>query len=549
MANQHPQGCTVNEALARALSDCGLGTMFGLLGDANLFMARHYVDDFSGRFVAATHEAGAVLMGLGHSLATGSPGLVSVTHGPGLTNALTALVDGVKARIPLLLLCGDTPAAAPDHFQNVSQRDFVLATGAAFVQLRAPETVLDDLLLALRTALFERKPVVMNIPAEFGWEEVDYRPVKLPSGPHRQFSTVGEELENAVGIIAAARSPIVLGGRGAMTAVDEAALIALAERTGALLATTLKGKGLFCEDPYNIGIFGGLSTPLGNELILASDCIIAFGASLNRWTTSQGSLLEGKRVIQCNLEAADLGAGIAPDAVLLGDPASVVADLMHWLDAAEIPPSGFRNEEIRERIDASDPFQGLADTATANTVDLTRSLLRLNDVIARDRIVVTDVGRFVGQAWKALSVASAGAFIHTVNFGSIGLAPGYAMGAAVASPQRPTVLVVGDGGFMLGGVSEFHTAVREQLDLIVIVCNDASYGAEHVQYADRGLDPRLALFDWPEFAAVAKVMGGHGVSVREPAELEAACEAIRDGRRPLLIDLKLHPGTMLPLDY
>lgn len=541
--------CSLNEAAARWLVDSGMTTMFGLLGDANLFMARSFADDCGGRFVPATHEAGAVLMGLGHALVTGQPGLVNVTHGPGLTNSLTALVDGVKGRVPLLLLCGDTPVAARDHFQNVSQREFVLATGAGFYQLRSPDTLFDDLVAALRDCALQRKPTVLNMPAEFGWEEVAYQPSHWRPARTPQISTSGDELDNAVGIIAAARSPIVLAGRGALAEKDEAALRALAERTGALLATTLKGKGLFHDHPYNLGIFGGLSTPVATELILQSDCVLAFGASLNRWTTANESLLKGKRVIQCSQEAADLDANYPPDAALTGDPASVAADIIYWLDQAEIPASGFRNEEVRQRIAACDPFAGLVDTATDDTVDLTRSLLTLNKAIPEDRIVVTDVGRFVGQTWKALDVARAGSFIHTVNFGSIGLGPGYAIGAAVASPERPTVLVVGDGGFMLGGVSEFHTAVRENIDLIVIVCNDSSYGAEHVQYTERNLDPGLSLFRWPEFSELAAVLGGSGIAVRNEDDLSAACEAIRVRRGPLLIDLKLDPSTMLPLDY
>jgi thiamine pyrophosphate-dependent acetolactate synthase large subunit-like protein len=541
--------CSLNEALARSLVDHGLTTMFGLLGDANLFMVQDFVDRCGGRFVAATHEAGAVLMGLGHSLISGRPGLVSVTHGPGLTNSLTALVDGVKARVPLLLLCGDTPAEARDHFQNVSQREFVLATGAGFEQLRTPATITEDLLAALRATILQRRPVVLNVPAEFGWQDVDYvhRPLRL--APSRPLKSQGDERDNAVGIIAAARSPLVLGGRGACCPEDEAALRGLAERTGALLATTLKGKGLFHGDPWNIGVFGGLSTPVASELIQESDCVIAFGASLNRWTTAEGSLLAGKRVIQCNFEARDLATHCSPDATLVGDPASVAAELMHWLDEAEIPASGFRNDSVRERLAACDPFAGLADTATDTTVDLTRSLARLQEALPENRVVVTDVGRFVGQAWKTLDVSRPGDFIHTVNFGSIGLGPGYAMGAAVAAPDRPTVLVTGDGGFMLGGVAEFTTAVREQLDLVVIVCNDGSYGAEHVQYTGRERDAALSLFRWPEFAALARTLGGTGVAVRDDADLALACEAIRARCGPLLIDLKLDPTTMLPLDY
>jgi thiamine pyrophosphate-dependent acetolactate synthase large subunit-like protein len=134
--------------------------------------------------------------------------------------------------------------------------------------------------------------------------------------------------------------------------------------------------------------------------------------------------------------------------------------------------------------------------------------------------------------------------MQTTSFGSIGLGMGAAIGAAVAEPDRPVVLMVGDGGFMLGGLTEFNSAVRHRSNLIVVVCNDGSYGAEHVQLRDKQMDPGLVMFDWPEFAPLAEALGGRGVTVRSMDELNAAGEAIRGRDRPLLIDIKLDPDRM-----
>lgn len=539
----------VHEATARALADNGIDTLFGLIGDANLFMVRSFVDDQNGRFVAAAHEAGAVLMAIGYALTTGKPGVVSVTHGPGVTNTLTALVEAVKGQVPLLVLCGDTPVMAAAHFQNVNQREFVLAAGAGFEQLRSPASAIQDLATALRRATLEKRPVVLNMPADFEWQEIEYAPVPVTVPSSRPALRDGAEMDNAVGIIASSRSPIVLAGRGAATPEAEAALVRLAERSGALLATTLKGRGLFGADPFNLGVFGTLSTPLAGDLIMQADCIIAFGASLNTFTAAKGPYLEDKRIIQCNLEALEVGRNIAPDAALVGDLAGTAEAIVHWLDEAEIPASGFRNDDVRRQLESQDPFSDLAHTATDSTVDLTRSLLRINDALHEDRIFVCDVGRYVGQAWKAIDVSRPWHYVHTVHFGSIGLGLSCAIGGAIAHADKPALLVTGDGGFMLGGLTEFHTAVRERLKLIVVVCNDGGYGAEYVQYEARDLDPALALFDWPDFAEVARSLGGKGITVRNEDELRAACAAITDLDGPLLVDLRLDPARMIPLDY
>jgi thiamine pyrophosphate-dependent acetolactate synthase large subunit-like protein len=108
------------------------------------------------------------------------------------------------------------------------------------------------------------------------------------------------------------------------------------------------------------------------------------------------------------------------------------------------------------------------------------------------------------------------------------------------------LLVIGDGGFMLGGLTEFHTAVRAGIDLTVMVCNDGGYGAEHIQFRTRNLAPDISLIPWPDFAGVAAALGGEGVTVRSDAELEAVRGRIaqRSSGKPLLIDLRLDPDRV-----
>ncbi len=115
---------------------------------------------------------------------------------------------------------------------------------------------------------------------------------------------------------------------------------------------------------------------------------------------------------------------------------------------------------------------------------------------------------------------------------------------ANAAPDRPVVLFSGDGGFMMGGLGEFNTAVRLKQDMVVILCNDSAYGAEHIQFIDRKMDPGLTQFDWPCFAEVATSLGGKGILVRSDDELQAALDAIETRDRPLLIELRLDPNDV-----
>src|SRR5690606_18510560 len=121
-----------------------------------------FARECGGRYVAAAHEGSAVLMALGYAQVTGKVGVATVTHGPGLTNTITALIEGVKGTTPIVLLAGDTAVTDKDNFQNVPQREHVLATGAGFEQMRAPETFAEDMATAFRRAQVERRPIVLN---------------------------------------------------------------------------------------------------------------------------------------------------------------------------------------------------------------------------------------------------------------------------------------------------------------------------------------------------------------------------------------------------
>ncbi len=526
----------VYQSIARAVCDHGVDTMFGLMGDANLFMVDSFVRDCAGRFVPAAHEGSSVLMAMAYAHVSGKVGVATVTHGPALTNCITALTEGVRGHIPMVLLAGDTAGANPRHLQSIDQRELVKSTGAGFEQLRAPETVSMDVARAFYRARVERRPIVLNMPADYMWLEVTHEAKVLdvftaPGGVAR-----GDILDEAIGMIASARRPLILAGGGAVAAREQ--LIRLADRLEAPLATTLKAKGLFNGHPYNIDIFGTLSTPAAYELIAQSDCIVCFGTGLHDFTTDHGKLMKGKRIVQVDAEPTAIGGGLHPDAALVADAGLTAETILYWLNEAEIAPSGFTRELDIETLTA----HPVGPNKTAEgCINYVHALERLEDALPKDRVLVTDGGRFMTEVWCRISAPDPQSFFGTPNFGSIGLGLQEAIGAGLAVPKRPVVLFIGDGGFMMGGINEFNTAVRLGLDLIVIVANDSAYGAEHIQFLDRQMDPSLTEFHWPSFAGVATSLGGQGIEVHSKAALETAIAALETRKTPVLIELRLDP--------
>jgi len=532
----------VHQAIASALAANGIDTIFGLIGDGNMFMVDSFVHDQGGTFVAAGHEAGGAFMALGYAALSGHVGICSVTHGPALANTMTALLQGVKASLPMVLLCSDV--GDPSHTQNIAQREIIVATGAGFEQLRSPETVAVDVANALRRAMIERRPVALNLPQDYDWADAaGFEPITVRLPDTSALIDEGVDFQNAVGIIAAAKRPVILAGRGASTSAARSAMLRVAERIGAPVATTLKAKDLFHGERHDLGICGTVSAPDTVDILLESDCLIAFGASLNAKTLSSGGFRKGKRIVQVNVAAHDIGQHYPVDAGVVGDPATVADRMLYWLDEAEIPGSGFRDGLSQADRWADDPEGGLDKPRAPGTVDYDCMFATLGPMLPENFVLVTDAGRFVLKAWTKLRVNGADAFLSTVDFGSIGLGMAHAIGAAYAKSERPIVLVTGDGGFMHGGLAEFNTAVRHKLDLIVIVCNNGAYGAEVEKFKrrhhDRQMQDGLISFDWPDLAQVATALGGAGVTIASEQDWSKARDAIDRRDRPLLIDVKL----------
>jgi thiamine pyrophosphate-dependent acetolactate synthase large subunit-like protein len=533
----------LHAALARALA-AGGEPLFGVVGDANAYMVDAFARSEGGRYVALANENGAVLAAIGAAMLSGRTGFATVTHGPALTNCVTALAEGVKSNTPMVLLCGDTPATDRENLQNIDQKAVILSSGAGFEQMRSPETALADLARAVRRARAERRPVAFNMPADQQWQEVAYTPVSwdVPDQPASRIE--GDALDNAVGMIAAARRPVVLAGRAAIDPESRAALLKLARRIEAPLATTMRAKNLFAGEDHALGVFGTVSTPAATEAIMQADCIIAFGASLNFHTTAQGSFVEGKRVIQVADRAQDLGVNAVADVAILGRIADAADTFTYWIEEAEIPASGFTHDLSAQGLDQ--PEITAAKEVSEGCVDFLTTLDRLNRVLPQDRTLVTDAGRWMVRSYGLLTAPGPRDHVTTASFGSIGLGMASAIGAAAMRPDRPTVLFCGDGGFMLGNLTEFNTAVRERMDLICVIFNDSSYGAEHIQFREKQLDPAITMFNWPDFVTVAEALGGAGMTVRDAADLERLTGAIdsRDRNRPFLIDVKLDPDQM-----
>ena len=307
----------------------------------------------------------------------------------------------------------------------------------------------------------------------------------------------------------------------------------------AVLTTTLKANGLFNNVNCNVGICGTLSTQVGYAAVNAADVIVSFGASLSNFTTDHGSLFKGKRVVQISDDPRDVNYHFRPDLALIADPTQTAQNIQYWLDEAEVEPSGFATEMKNQATETKRPK--LATKNQNDHIDFTAALDQLEQLLPENRLLVTDGGRFMTEVWSRISVPHPKNFIHSANFAAIGQGLQQAIGAAIAKPDEFVCLFVGDGGFMLGAINEFNTAVRLNINLLVVVCNDSAYGAEYIQFKDRQMSPALSQFDWPSFAEIATSLGGTGFKITSNKDLDFAVKKLNDLTGPVLFELCLDP--------
>lgn len=532
----------VHARVSAGLRELGVEVIFGLLGEGNM----HPVIGFAaggGRFVPTVTEGAAVSMADGYARVGRRLGVASVTHGPGATNALTALTEAVRSRTPLLVLTGDTPPRR-DHLQRFDLRGLAALAGAEYVRVGQAERVTADLEDAARCALARSCPVVLDVPVPLQRVDVPEAPPLLPIAPPRPGAPDEGALDRALGVLASARRPVVLAGRGAWDARAE--VLELAAALGAPVGTTLLARGLFAGEPLDLGVLGTLATDTAVRTVQGADCILVLGAGLNRYTTGDGSLLEDAAVVQVDRDPDRIGRAGAVAVGVVADVAAAASTMLAQLREADHRPASGHPAGLRAAL-VAEAQRPVTAVNGADTLD-PRTVMRWVDQVApADRVVVTDTGRFVYAPWQLLRVARPWDFAHTCNFASIGLGLATAVGAAVAT-GRPTVAVVGDGGAMMN-LLELSTAVRLRLPLLVVVCNDGAYGMEYRHLRAEGADPSPARCEWPDMAAVAASVGARSATVRTRADLDAVAGPVAGlgasgkGERPLLLDVRCDPDV------
>ena len=537
-----PQHSSVADVVGATVAAQGVKDAFGILGSGNLVVTNALVRH-GARFHHARHEMSAVCMADGYARVTGRVGVASVHQGPGLTNTMTGLAEAAKSRTPVLVLAGETPAAALTSNFRIDQHDLVESVGAIADRVHGARTAADDAARAYQRAAIEHRPVVLMLPIDIQPQPADQTaPSKPPLPPLSAPEPSPEAISNAADLLTQAARPAIIAGRGAVLAGAGPELERLGEAIGAILATSAPANGLFAGLPYALGISGGFASPFAAKTLPQADVVLVFGASVNHWTTKHGAMIgPAARLIQVDVEPRAIGRNRPADLAIIGDARGTANALADELHARRHTNQGFRTPELSRDIAANawrhDPYE---DASTEEWIDPRAMSIALNELLPRDRAVAVDSGHFLGYPSMFLDVPDARSWLFPNGFQAVGLGLGNAIGAAIAQPDRPTVAAIGDGGAFMA-LAELETAARLKLTLLVVIYDDAAYGAEVHHFAPMGHDVSLVRFPDADLAGIARAAGAKAATVRRVDDLGVVTEWLANPHGPLVLDVKVNP--------
>ncbi|MGF9648687.1 thiamine pyrophosphate-binding protein [Pseudarthrobacter oxydans] len=530
---------TVSGRVAQVLSSY-LSEVFGVMGNGNVYFL-DAAEKLGLRFSPVRHEGAAIAAADAYYRTSGRLAAGTTTYGPGYTNALTALAEAVQAQIPVVLVTGDAPSSGARP-QDVDQAAIAAGLGAAtFTVTRdAAGSITRQ---AVEYALTKRTAVVIAIPYDLAaLEAADEELPELPAA--KVTDDVDGDLGQAARLLAGANRPLILAGRGAHLAGAGPELRELADRLGALTAGTALALNLLNGEGY-LGVAGGFGTDTAAGLMGEADVVLVAGASLSPFTMRFGHLLgPDSTVIQVDTALQPTNQRV--DLFVSADAKSAASRLLSLLDG-EAAVKAWR-AEARKRLAEGPTHSPGSDVTEDGRLDPRSLATALDAVLPERRTVVQDGGHFIGWAPMYWNIPRPQDLVMVgTAFQSIGLGLASAVGAARALEDgRTLVLASGDGGFLMG-LPDLESLIGTASSAVVVIYNDAAYGAEIHQYGSQGLTEKPMLIPEVDFSGVARALGAESAVIRSLADLSALTEWIDAGAKGTFVaDCRITSSVRAP---
>lgn len=534
------------EAVIASLEAEGVDTVFGYPGGQAIKLYDALYDSEQLKHVLARHEQGAVHMADGYARATGKPGVVIVTSGPGATNTVTGIATAYMDSVPLVVITGQVPRAVigTDSFQESDIVGITMPVVKHSYLLQSTDDLTKTIREAFHIATTGRPgPVLIDIPSDLMGTtmEFDYPEEVSISSYKPTYRGNAKQIRAACKLIEESDRPILYVGGGVVISDASEELIGIANLMQIPVVTTLMGKGAFpASDPLNLGPVGMHGAKYSNLAMTESDLIIACGARFSdRVTGRLSEFAPNAKVIHIDIDPAEIGKIREPQIPIVGDLKGVLIGIYDQLIKDKATP---RTKDWLHLINEwRDRYPFYHPNIEDDPQEIIPELV-LKDLSEQldpdDSIVVTEVGQHQMWAHQFIDRERPRTFLSSGGLGTMGFGFPAAIGAKLAEPDKEVVCIAGDGSFQMN-LQEMATAAINDVAIKVLIMDNRCLGMVHQwqklfyneRYSETLLDPV------PDFVKLAEAYGWEGKRIEHPEEVSSAIAEMLASKKPYILDV------------
>jgi acetolactate synthase I/II/III large subunit len=534
------------DAIMECLKAEGVDVVFGYPGGANLPTYDAFVDAGI-RHVLVRHEAGGGHAAEGYAKASGRVGVVFATSGPGATNIVTPLTDAMMDSVPLVAFTGQvrTELIGTDGFQEADTFGITMPIVKHSFVIQHPTEIPRVVHEAFHIARTGRPgPVLIDIPQDLSRAEIDYEPVTDVHLPGYQPTLDGnsKQIRLAAKALLNARRPVIYAGGGVVNADASEELTELVVTGKFPITCTLMGLGAF-PAPHEqwLGMLGMHGTRAANYAMDEADLIVAIGARFDdRITGKLSEFAPRAKFIHIDIDPAEISKNVPAHIPIVGDAKRVLPRLT--AEYRSLNPDAARLTSWWERIERWRSQHPLRYDDSPDTEIKPQYLVQaLYEATGGGNCILSsDVGQHQMWAAQYFHFARPRRWINSGGLGTMGFGLPAAIGAAIACPDVPSVLLTGDGSFQMN-IQELATARQFDVPVKCVIMDNGYLGMVR-QWQELFWDRRYSNVDmgqWPDWIKLAEAYGATGVLLTDKTSLVSDLREALATPGPVVVDVKV----------
>ena len=530
-----------SDLFVKCLEQEGIQYVFGVPGEENADFILSLEASSKIEFVLTRHEQGAAFMAEAYGRLTGNPAGCLATLGPGATNLITGVADANMDRAPMLVITGQgsTKRLHKESHQIMDVVKMFEPVTKWSTSIRHPEVIPETIRKAVRLARGEKPgAVLVELPEDIAKAEVQASP--LPVKRYQRSVPDQNTINRAYELIVQAKRPIIIAGNGCIRSSARDKLRELCNLTGIGVVSTFMGKGAVDVDaPYCLYTVGLSQKDLVSCALDAADLVITLGFDMVEYHPALWNGDRNKRIVHIDSTAAEIDACFQPEIELIGDLSTSLDVFIKQFKEAPLPDYDFTIQQSARR-NMSEELSQHSHDITFDKIRPQKVLNDLRSVMKDDDLLLSDVGAHKMWIARHFHCHKPNTCLIPNGFCSMGFALPGAIAASLVSPERATVAICGDGGFMMN-VQEMETAVRLESCLTVLVWEDKEYGL--IAWKQRNEFERQSnlSFGNPDWQCLAQAFGWSCDVVAGSQSLKAVLSHAIANPGPNLV--------IIPIDY